>query len=196
MVIDTKAADKSDEKTLRKAPRNYGRMTTRGQVSNKDDAAKVYGKKTQVALNKLVATVKKFQGSTGSGSQRTTSARKPNAKVPPKRPPPAVRNTPRPPVAKTVSSANNSDCSDETPYASFSVDSNEENPYAANSYDDHIYMEVGKKAFKSNVKCYSEGSGSGIEEDNEEDPYVVMNPGEDSHIYTPLAFGANKSTEG
>ena len=194
VVINSKVVDTGSERSLSAAPRSYGKMSgshMSSQSSNRDDASIVYGKKMQVALSKLVATVKRFQGS-GSGSscnQNTTPVRKSNAnKTPPKRPPPAVRNTPHPPIPKTIPSG-----SDVSPCATCGVDDSEENPYV-NSYDDHIYMEVGKMAFKSKMR---EGSGSGIEEGDEEDPYVIMNPGDNSHIYTPLLFATrSKSTAG
>ena len=198
VVIDSKAMDAGagGERSLSAAPKSYGKLSGSRTGLNRDDISIVFGKKTQAALNKLVATVKRFQGS-GSGSsklnQKTSPVRKSNAdKTPPKRPPPAVKNTPRPPIPIATPSSN--DSSNVSPCAACSVDDSEEDPYV-NSYDDHIYTEVSKMVFKSNVR---EGSRSGMEEgDDDENDYVIMNPGENSHIYTPLAFDTrNKSTDG
>ena len=206
IVIDSKAAGDAGggERSLSMAPRNYGKMsgphTKSGQGSNRDPASIVYGKKTQAALNKLVAAVKRFQG-TGSSHGAVQKTRKSNPnKTPPKRPPPAVRNTPRPPAPKM-----SADCGEDSAWATCSIDSNneEENPYV-NSYEDHIYMEVGSKLVsKSSVAA--EGSrravlkgpgGDRDDDDNDDDAYVIMNSGESPHIYTPLAFGMrSKSTE-
>ena len=196
VVIDSKAVDAGGERSLSAAPRNYGKMRgsqMRGQGSNRDDVSIVYGRKTQAALNKLVSTLKRFQGS--SGSQKTSPVRKLSMNsVPPKRPPPAaMRYTP--PEPRTVpSNTNSNDSSSESPCATCSVDStSEENP-CDSLYDDHIYMEVGKLALKSDV---NEGSGSGMEKEDDEDDYVIMNPGENSHVYTPLVYDTrSKPTEG
>ena len=196
VVIDSKAVRAGDERSLSAAPRNYGKMRgsrTSGHGSNRDDASIVYGKKTQAALNKLVATLKRFQGS-GSSSQKTSPVRKSNvSNTPPERPPPAMRNTP--PMLRTVpSNTNTDDSSNESACATYSIDStNEENP-CVNLYDDHIYMEVGKVAFKSDI---NEGGGSGMEKEDDEDDYVIMNLGENSHVYTPLTFDMrSESTAG
>lgn len=191
VVIDSKAvADAGSERSLNMAPRTYGKMsvsrTKSGQgKSNRDDASIVYGKKTQAALNTLVAAMKRFQGS----SQKTNPVRKSNAnKTPPKRPPPAVRNTPHP---KSGSDENLS-CT------TYSVDKSEDHPFV-NLYDDHIYMEVGEKVFKSSIvtgaTSRSAGLGLGLEEEDEDD-YVIMNPGDNSHIYTPLTFHTRSNSTG
>lgn len=140
---------------------------------NRYDAAMAYGKRTQAALNKLVSTVKMFSSSSGSSGQNTTpSRRKQHPKIPPKRPPPAVRNTPRPPIPKSASSCPGS-CGD--------------TPFITNQqqYDEHIYMEVNQTGYHKYTEDYSEGSGGG---ENTEDPYVIMNPSSSTHIYTSLSY--------
>ena len=198
IVIDSKFSPNLSDRPKTLA-RLYGKTSEETSASetagssNKYDASIVYGKKTQAALNKLVATVKLFnKSSSSSSSQKTTpSARKSSthSKTPPKRPPPAVRNTPRPPIPKNVSM-----CGGE---------SSDENLYV-NEYDDHIYMEVGKAIYKPTaIQCYSaENSGSGGSVDGEagreEDTYVIMNPAgnDDSHIYTPLDFSKRNECKG
>ena len=197
VVIDSKAvADVGGERSLNMAPRTYGKMSGsrtksgQGKKSNGDDTSIVYGKKTQAALNTLVAAMKRFQGS----GQKTNPVRKSSTnKTPPKRPPPAVRNTPRP----KFSSVENLSC------ATYSVDGNEDHT-SVDSYADHIYMEVGEVIFKSNVvtgasamaRLQRVGQGVGLEEEDDEDDYVIMNPDDDSHIYTPLAFHTSNSAGG
>jgi hypothetical protein len=96
---------------------------------------------------------------------------------------------------------NSNDSGDESPScATYSVDRSEDNP-CVNSNDDHIYMEVGEKVFKSrNVTGGSGGSTAGLGglegEDEEEDDYVIMNPGDNSHVYTPLAFHTRNNSTG
>ena len=105
IVIDSKSNDVKQQNTVTNP---YGKIgdheSQTAQNGHVDDASKVYGKRTQAALNTLVATVKMFNKGTsggGSSSQKGTLTRKTNkSKTPPKRPPPAVRNTPRPPIQK------------------------------------------------------------------------------------------------
>ena len=194
LVIDTKSLVGTGKEKLKTIPRFYGKkcetpagVTTPG---NGGDASTAYGKRTQAALNKLVATVKLFNKSTStSGGQKSStqqSAKKPPvSKTPPQRPPPAVRNTPRPSIPKSVL---------------FGEESTEDN-LCINEYDDHIYMEVGmaQLAKQKRVNCYtaeSRGEGGVDERGNEEDPYVIMNPGSDSHVYTSLDFGTRNESEG
>ena len=189
LVIDTKYLAGTDHKVKQRTlPRSYGRkcepLGGGTPTKNRDDAAIVYGKRTQAVMNKLVATVKMFNKSSSSGDQKTTKPeKKPLSKTPPQRPPPAVRNTPRPRIPKSVL---------------FGEESTEDNLYV-NEYDDHIYMEVGLAGYKSKqMKCYSESSpGSRVDEvGKEEDPYVIMNPGSDSHVYTSLDFGTRNEPKG
>ena len=204
VVIDSKAMGAGGERSLSAAPRNYGKMSgsrVSSQISNRDNSANVYGKKTQAALNKLAATLKRFQGVSGSGLKTKTSPVG-KSKTPPKRPPPAVRNLPHPPLqTNTVPTGSSDSCDEIAPYASCTFDRNEEDSPAVKWYDDHIYMEVG---FKSNVKCSSgkDGGGgdgriAGKEGDDEDDTYVIMNPsGESSHVYTPLSYQTRSMSTG
>ncbi len=199
VVIDSKAADASagGERSLNLAPRTYGKMsggshTKSGRGSNRDDTSIVYGKKTQAALNTLVAAMKRFQGSSGQKTSRKSNANK----TPPKRPPPAAMgNATHPSVPKS----SNDSTGDESPLCATypGINRSEDNP-CVNSYDDHIYMEVGQKFFKSqNVTGSSGGSTAGLEgEDEEEGDYVIMNPGDNSHVYTPLAFHTRSNSTG
>ena len=192
LVIDTKCSQFPSGDIKQKLPprvyrgqgcsgsrSRYG--TTKPDTGHKDDPSHAYGRRAQAALNKLASTVMKFNKSSSVGSSGSSSekqSKKTQRKgAPPKRPPPAVRNTPRPPLAKMLSH----------------VDvSAEENLYA-NEYDDHIYMEIGfsKSKTETDVTCYSKGPAV-----KEEDPYVIMNPDEDSNIYTPLDFSTRNESEG
>ena len=190
IVIDSTCAQTSGDNQTSSVTSPYGRISGAQRKHskkdrNKDDASKVYGKRTQAALNTLVATMKMFNrgtSSSGSSSQKTTSVTRKmiKSKTPPKRPPPVVRNTPRPPIHKTV-------------------DDLEESLYV-NQYEDHIYMEVGK-ALKvgcmASKQCHSGGSRSGPSEgEGEEDAYVIMNPVNSSHIYTSLDIRTKNEPKG
>ena len=179
IVIDSKCSQTSGDKQKPSVTSRYGKICEAQSAvtekdRNKDDASRVYGKRTQAALNTLVATVKMFNKGTSSGQKTTSTARKTiKSKTPPKRPPPAVRNTPRPPIPKTMD---------------YDLD---ESLYV-NQYEDHIYMEVGKalKAGRTaSMQCYSGDSRNRLKEgEGREDPYVIMNPvnSSSSHIYTSL----------
>lgn len=185
IVIDSTC---SNDKPKSSVTSPYGRIggTQRRHSKkdrNKDDASKAYGKRTQAALNTLVATVKMFNRGTSSGSsgQKTTSVTRKmiKSKTPPKRPPPAVRNTPRPPLPKTE-------------------DDSEDSLYV-NQYEDHIYMEVSmalKERRTASMQCQSESGLKDPEGEGEEDAYVIMNPVNSSHIYTSLDIKTKNETKG
>ena len=186
---------KGPQCSYRTLPKDYGRKsaTYRLQTASRrtSDTQQARGKRASPASTN-VGTTAKLRGLEGQNNNSTTLPRKTqpqHSKIPPKRPPPVVRDKPRLAVVT------------KTPYTPPSVDDNSTSNPRYTTFtnrvqqrqkqqliEDHIYM----APHQMDVSDWAaEGNSTGAEY-----PYVIMSSADSAHIYTSLALDTADDLEG
>ena len=198
---------KEPQHSYRTLPKNYGRKSTteshRPQLKKRtSDTPQMNGKRVPPASTNVYVRVgtTKLSGSDGQ-SKSTTLPRKTqpqHSKIPPKRPPPAVRDKPRPIVVSKIPHVHVAPAVDpeETVTTTCSNARNTTNTNQQIFFEDHIYMEVGQTGHPTNTTSWPEGGSGEFEGSATEYPYVIMNRNDSIHIYTPLALDMTDEAEG
>ena len=202
-------------------PKNYGRRSVvreshRQQVSRKASDAQ-YRKRTIPASTSVdgALTGTRHGGLNGPQVSSTLPRKAPpqqRAKIPPKRPPPAIRDRSRPVVVTNPplhsSPSKVEEGATSSRYVAFprAIQAQQQLQQSQHQLpEDHIYMEVGQVAHQTNSSSWPGESGVNIEagtcadeaEATAEYPYVIMTRADSAvHIYTALTSDTADEAEG
>ena len=203
-------------------PKNYGRKSVvresnRQQVSRKASDGQ-HGKRMSQASISIdgAQTGSRHSGLNGQRASSTLPRKAPPqqcAKIPPKRPPPAIRDRSRPYVVTNPTLHNSppqvGGGATSTRYVAF-PSANQAQQWQQPQHqlpEDHIYMEVGQVGYQTNASASSQPGESGVNvetgtcadgaETTAEYPYVIMTRADSVvHIYTALTSDTTDETEG
>ena len=195
--------NKEPQRSYRTLPKDYGRKRVTKQSHrlqtasrNTSDTLHVQGKRTPPASTN-VGTTTNLRGLEGQNNNSTTVPRKTqpqHSKIPPKRPPPVVKDKPRPAVvAKTPPTPPSVNDNTSNPrYTTFTnrvqQQQQRQQQQRQQLIEEHIYMDP----HQTDVSSWpTEGSGAGAEY-----PYVIMSRADSAHIYTALALDTTDDSEG
>ena len=192
--------NKSPQCSYRTLPKDYGRKRGTQELHRlqttprrPSDTPQVQGKRAPPASTNAGTTVKLHHSLGGQNNTALSRKTQPqHSKIPPKRPPPVVRDKPHPAVVtKTPHTPPSVDNSTSNPrYTSFT--DRIQQPKQQQLLEDHIYMDPHQTDISS-WPGEGEGDGTGTVA---EYPYVIMNRADSVHIYTPLALDTTDDLEG
>lgn len=192
--------NKGPQRLYRTLPKDCGRKGTtqesplRSQNRTSDTPHAQGRRATPSSTNVGTTTAKHLSGSKDQNNRPTTFPRKmqpQQSKIPPKRPPPVVRDKPHPAVV-TKAPHTLPSVDDSIRYTTFT--NQVQQWQQQHPIDDHIYMEVGQMPSQQTNSVSNWPTEGGSE--GPEYPYVIMSRTDSVHIYTPLALDTTDDAEG